>query len=268
MKVKRELALKRFLMVNVHFIFGIGLCILAFLAAMYAESEDVEVKELIYSDQPLEIRIPVDIPVEMRFPEPAEFGIPEELSDFLQIENLASTVYLTAKTSFPSKPVLVKLMHSNVPIVIRLTANMNQNGPYTYLIKTSERRKPVVPPVALSPVELTRYAAQQLFAPDRLIPKSETIVRIRVSTDPIDLSLDLDIQSHPIASWSSGSLYVTAVKLENLSSTTKRLLPQDLRGNWRTATYHHSRLLAHESDGDSSIVYLVSDKPFSSALAE
>lgn len=266
--MKRELALKQFLMDNVHFIFGIGLCILAFLAAMYAESEDLEVKELIYSDQPLEIRLPVDIPVELRFPEPAEFGIPEELSDFLQIENLAATVFLTAKTSFPSKPVLVKLMHSNVPIVIRLTASMDEYGPYTYLIKTSQRRKPVIPQDALSPVELTRYAAQQLFAPDRLLPKSETIVRVRVSIDPIDLSRDLDIQSHPIASWSSASLYVTAVKLENLSSTTKRLLPQDLRGNWRTATYHHARLQPREKSGDSSVIYLVSDRPFSSALAE
>lgn len=266
--MKRELALKRFLMDNVHFIFGIGLCLLAFLAAMYADSEDLDVQELIYSDQPLEIRIPVDIPAEIRLSEPAEFGIPEVLSDSLQIENLASTVYLTAKTSFSSTTILIKLMHSNVPIVIRLTASRDENGPHTYSIKTSQRRKPANPPSAPSPVELTRYAAQQLFAPDRLIPKSETIVRVRVSIDPIDLSRDLDIQSHPIASWSSGSLYVTAVKLENLSSTTKRLLPQDLRGNWRTATYHHSRLLAHESDGDTSIVYLVSDKPFSSALAE
>lgn len=266
--MKRELALKRFLIENIHFVFGIGLCILAFFAAMFAESEDLEVQELTYSNQPLHIVIPVDIPVEMQFPEPVEFGIPEELSDFLQIENLASTIYLTANATFPSTTVLVKLMHSNVPIVIRLAASMDETGPYTYVIRASQRGKPMARSVAPSPVELTRFAAQQLFAPDRLLPKSQTIVRVHVSIDPIELTRDLDIRSQPIGSWSTGSLYVTAVKLENLSSTTKRLSPQDLRGNWRTATYHHSRLLVHGTDGDTSIVYLVSDKPFSTALVE
>lgn len=264
--MKRTLSIKRFLTDNIHFVFGIALCLVAFIAALYAESQNLEIQQLTYSEQPLEITIPIGIPIEMRFQEPVEFGIPNSIQDLLLIENVASTVYLTADAHFSDTTVLVKLLHSDSPIVLRLSSSIDETSPHTYSINSTQRQETRTNSTVRSPVELTRFAAQQLFAPERLVPNLRNVVRVGVVREPINLVRDSDIRSNAIVSWSSGSLHVTAVKLTNMSQVSIDLTPENLRGSWQTATYHHSRLLPKGTGGDTSVVYLVSDKPFFAAL--
>lgn len=266
--MKRTLTLRQFLMDNIHFVFGVALCLLAFVVALYAESQNLEIHQLTYSEQPLDITIPIGIPIEMRFPEPVEFGVPSSIQDLLHIENVASTVYLTAAAPFSDSTVLVKLLHSDSPIVLRLSSSTDETGPQTYSIKASQRKETRSNSTVRSPVELTRFAAQQLFAPKRLVPDLRNVVRVGIVREPINLVRHPDVQSNALVSWSSGSLHVTAVKLTNLSQVSIDLNPEDFRGTWRTAGYHHSRLLPLGTDGDTSVVYLVSDKPFHSALSD
>lgn len=264
--MKRTLTIKRFLLDNIHFVFGVSLCVVAFIAAMYTESQNLKIQQLTYSEQPLEISIPIGIPIEMRFPEPVDFGIPSNIQDLVHIENVASTVYLTANAHFSDSTVLVKLLHSASPIVLRVSSSMDEASPHTYSIRATQRKETRTNSTGRSPVELTRFAAQQLFAPKRLVPILKNVVRVGVLREPVNLARNSDIRSNALVSWSSGSLHVTAIKLTNLSDVSIDLSPDDLRGSWQTATYHHSRLLPKGTDGDTSIVYLVSDKPFLSAI--
>ena len=119
---------------------------------------------------------------------------------------------------------------------------------------------------ASSPVALTRFAAQKLFAPSRLVPEAKGLIQIRIERVTIALSRDPDIVAIPLGSWKAESLFVTAIELSNQSLQVRELDPEQFRGDWMTATFHHARLLPNGAKGDQSIVYLVSSKPFHEAL--
>ena len=116
--------------------------------------------------------------------------------------------------------------------------------------------------VQYSYVVLTRFAAQQLYAPARLVQDQPGIVRVPVMREPVNLLYGGAIDATPLVAWRAGSLYVTAVKLTNRSDQPQTLDPRNLRGTWLTATFQHNRLLAAGNEADTTAVYLISARPF------
>lgn len=120
-------------------------------------------------------------------------------------------------------------------------------------------------------VMLTRYAAQQLYAPERLaaVPVPG-IVRAAVRRKPVDnLFRGADggvLEARPVAAWRGGGLWVTAVRLHNAGGSERIVDPRNLRGRWLAATFQHARLGASGSDTDVTCVYLVSAQPFEESL--
>ncbi len=113
-----------------------------------------------------------------------------------------------------------------------------------------------------SNVALTRFAAQQLYAPLRLVQDRPGIVRVPVDREPIALLRGGTVDATPLVAWRAGGLYITAVKLINRTDQPQTLDPRNLRGTWLTATFQHNRLLAGGSDADTTTVYLISARPF------
>jgi integrating conjugative element protein (TIGR03749 family) len=113
---------------------------------------------------------------------------------------------------------------------------------------------------------LTRYAAQQLYAPTRLIPRQSGVIAIPVNGEPVDLVYGAKVEAVPVAAWKVGLQYVTAVKLTNRTQRAVVLDPRELRGSWLAATFQHNRLLPADNEADTTAVYLVSDRPFDVAL--
>jgi integrating conjugative element protein (TIGR03749 family) len=111
-------------------------------------------------------------------------------------------------------------------------------------------------------IQLTRFAAQQLYAPARLIKNQPGIVRVPVTRDPVDLLHGGTIEATPLVAWRAGGLYVTAVKLTNHTEHPQTLDPRDLRGTWLTSTFQHHRLLPKGDEADTTAVYLISARPF------
>jgi len=111
-------------------------------------------------------------------------------------------------------------------------------------------------------VALSRFAAQQLYAPLRLVQARPGIVRVPVGRDPVDLLRGGKIDALPLVAWQAGGLYITAVKLTNRTDQPQTLDARDLRGPWLTATFQHNRLLAVGTDADTTAVYLISVRPF------
>lgn len=77
-------------------------------------------------------------------------------------------------------------------------------------------------------IRLTRYAAQQLYAPERLVDGDSAIKRIPVeSKTSIPLIRSGLIEAEPIASWQTNAepmgLTVTAVRVRNLSRQSLQL---------------------------------------------
>jgi integrating conjugative element protein (TIGR03749 family) len=114
-------------------------------------------------------------------------------------------------------------------------------------------------------VDLTRFASQSVYAPERLIKPLPGIRRVTVESEHLSLVKGADLITEPMAQWvvpTIPSLYVTAVRVTSNSLKTITLDPRLLRGDFLAASSQHSRVNAAGEEGDTTTWYLVSDQPF------
>ena len=215
----------------------------------------------------------------IHFPDSVSIGLPQSLTPFLRSQSINGTLYLLAGQPFESTRVMVRSESGGPLFVLDVSAELNvdERPPLPEMQVVLEARKAEaenVPSDAVTAsrfkqwgyVALTRFAAQQLYAPKRLIPNTPGVVAIPVKDAPVDLLRGGSVEALPVAAWKAGSRYVTAVRLTNQTDKAVILDPRELRGAWLAATFQHNRLLRSGGDADTSAVYLISDRPFDVAL--
>ena len=220
----------------------------------------------------------------IHFPESVSIGLPQSLTARLRSQSINGTLYLLARQSFESTRVMVRSENGGPLFVLDLSAAL------------SSEERPPLPDVQVvletskvaagsdgsdsdsaetttgsrfsqwGYVALTRYAAQQLYAPERLVPNTPGVVAIPVQDAPVGLLRGGGVEALPVAAWKAGLHYVTAVRLTNHSAKAVILDPRELRGAWLAATFQHNRLLPSGTDEDTTAVYLISDRPFDVAF--
>ncbi len=195
------------------------------------------------------------------------------ISSKLRTQSNQGTVYWKASEAFDTQRIEVREIQSNRIYLIDLKATTKANSVTPIEVIFKEAREDAVDKTSSDSnsktsknpgyVELTRFAAQQLYAPARLLKASTRIHRVSVAKHTMThLIHGEQIEATPVASWQSGSLYITAVELKNTSDDFINLDPRHLRGEWRTATFQHIRLHPTGSESDTTAVYLISDRPF------
>ncbi|VFR85130.1 hypothetical protein ISE1_3751 [plant metagenome] len=120
--------------------------------------------------------------------------------------------------------------------------------------RTARRETPV-------PVVLTRFAAQNLYAPLRTVEPLPGVMRVNLRRD-LDLDLGtlvptLPVRAIALASWRLEDQWVTAVRLTNGSSDWITLDPRMLQGDFLTATFQHEALGPRGTPEDTTVLYLV-----------
>jgi integrating conjugative element protein (TIGR03749 family) len=115
-------------------------------------------------------------------------------------------------------------------------------------------------------VTLTRFAAQQLYAPARLLKDLPGVVRVPIKRKKVTLVRGAAVTAEPLVGWRAGDLYLTAVKLTNRTDRALTLDPRTLRGDWLTAAFQHNRLLPKGDESDTTALYLISKRPFAASL--
>ena len=109
------------------------------------------------------------------------------------------------------------------------------------------------------PVVLTRYAAQNLYAPLRTVEPVAGIGRVNLRRD---LALNtllptLPVRAQALAAWRLEDQWVTAVRLTNTSARWLDLDPRALQGDFVAATFQHPTLGPAGQSADTTVVYLV-----------
>lgn len=109
------------------------------------------------------------------------------------------------------------------------------------------------------PVVLTRFAAQNLYAPLRTVEPLPGVMRVNLRRD---LALGTLMPTQPVhavalASWRLEDQWVTAVRLTNNSSGWITLDPRILQGDFLTATFQHEALGPRGAPEDTTVLYLV-----------
>lgn len=223
-------------------------------------------------------RAPLSVPLTVgeermvHFRAPVSVGLPVGLEALLRTQTVNGTVYLRASSAFPSTRIVVRELDGGQVYLldVHATAEGHPLPPVTIFVEETLASDPYSSQDAnhrhIGYVALTRYAAQQLYAPLRLLSAHPGIVRQPVREQAVRFVPGDGVTATPLAAWRAGSLYVTAVKLTNRLKSAQVLDPRTLRGEWLAATFQHARLLPAGDEADTTAVYLVSAQPFEASF--
>lgn len=240
------------------------------------------IEHLRWSGTPIPLALPVGVDRVVRFPQEVRIGPPGKLLEVLQTTAADGAVYWRALAPFESTLVLVQETAPpgrTYSFYLRGEEGAS-SAPVEIVAPREDRVENSAAAIAALPapkgygyVALTRHAAQQLYAPDRLLRDLPGVYRVPVpdrSTVPLIRTAGTlaEIEATPLASWADeAGIYVTAVRLRNRTHRAVILDPRTaLRGEWLAATFQHARLFPTGHEADTTAVYLISARPFADAL--
>jgi len=247
-------------------------------------------QRVLWDKRPISIHLQVGHERIIHFPDDVRYWLPDRVKR--QVSALAANgvLYIRATEPFPTTRIRVQGLNDQQVYLLDITASETAAASDELIVMTKENsRNRSKEATAYKTTEdwrirLTRYAAQQLYAPERLVDGDSAIKRIPVeSKTSVPLIRGGLIEAVPIASWQTNAepmgLTVTAVRVRNLSWQSLQLqfdqsdTPQVLnlsrlvRGDWLTATLQHDRLGAMGSETDTTTLYLVSNRSFVESLS-
>lgn len=262
------------------------------------------INRIVWNKTPIPLRLTLNQERLVHFPAPVKIGIPSTLEAALGILSVDGTVYWQAKAPFSPTRVQVQEVDSGRLYLLDVSAGKEggENSPLTVTAPPTRAsdssgqragNAKTQDETAADPIDyitLTRYAAQQLYAPARLIRDVPGIWPAQPPRrTPVPLVRGGMIEAIPVAAWRSRDYYLTAVRLRNLSDRPVIVDPSgcmqmeaaanvrnlsdrpldlchDLRGIWLSATPHHTRLLPHGDEADTTALYLISEHPFNELI--
>lgn len=209
-------------------------------------------------------------------------GVPAPIGEQLRVQSAAGAIYLLAKAPIEPSRLQLQDAESGALILIDVSAApakdnqsllesvrivvadnlMTNNGPAS----KGGSEDTSIAPVEIDrsretplPIILTRYAAQNLYAPLRTIEPISTIAPVQIPGDlPLDSLLPmLPVRTKALAAWRLDNLWVTAVRLINISFQWIDLDPRTLLGDFVTATFQHPAIAPAGATTDTTVVYLV-----------
>lgn len=189
-------------------------------------------------------------------------GLPRPLLGKVDVYPVDNKLYLKAQAPFHETMIAVRYQDSEREYLINL---QSVQGADQYDLRIVDSSLVPDPEPGLSEQHhridvnklLVRHASQSLYAPQRLKPASPHIrpapvarrqmqARERVShSESASICAPTgNLTAQPVASWRSGSTFVTAVRLENTGPDMIRIDPRGchLDGDFITATAQHSLL--------------------------
>lgn len=205
-------------------------------------------------------------------------GFPPALNGKLRVQSTGGAVYLKADSDFPATRLQLQDMESGE--VILLDVRAAGTGPtepvkiiYSGDVSTADSAAPAsdadagkqparrkkVSYKAPIPVLLTRYAAQNLYAPVRTVEGVPGIhpVNPHLPSRITTLYPSAPVTVSPVAGWGVAGRTVVALRVRNDSSQKIVLDPRELQGQFVTATFQHRWLGAAGTPEDTTTLYLV-----------
>jgi len=205
-------------------------------------------------------------------------GLPASLGDRLRVQSAGGAIYLRA--SEPIAPTRLQLqdVESGAIMLLDIAAKDAKDGePPLEPVRIvsvdaatghghaadaydpAQTKQPAARRQTPVPVILTRYAAQNLYAPLRTVEPVAGLGRVNLRRD---LALDtllpaLPVRARAMAAWRLEDQWVTAVRLTNTSSRWLDLDPRALQGDFVAATFQHPDLGPAGDSTDTTVVYLV-----------
>ena len=249
------------------------LAVVLLLQAVGVNAAPVTPERIAWRKTPIAVELAVGAERLVHFPGAVKVGVPPQLQGTLRVQSIDGTLYLLASQPFAATRVIVRGIDSGQVYLLDLSAVADGGGssPIEIYLPDEEPASGSEPTAASGPpqygyVTLTRFAAQQMYAPARLLHELSGVVQVPIKREPVALVRGDAVEALPLVAWRAGDLYVTAAKLTNKTDRPQTLDPRTLRGRWLTAAFQHNRLHDAGSEADRTVVYLISDRPFAASL--
>lgn len=253
------------------YVLPLGMAMLLITVLAHAETETETTERIAWKKTPIRLELTVGQEQRIDFPATVKVGMPVAIQSLLRTQSVNGTVYLLAHAPFGSNRLMVRELDSGRIYLFDVAASQEGGANHPLQVYVAAAGQPdtnngtaglVTDREPLGYIPLTRFAAQQLYAPVRLVKDQPGIMRIPVSREPVELLHGGTVEAAPLVAWRAGGLYVTAIKLTNRTEQPQTLDPRHLRGTWLAATYQHHRLLPKGDEADTTAVYLISARPF------
>lgn len=223
----------------------------------------VEVK---YWDR-LPLAVPLTVGQErvLLLDEDVRVGLPSSIAGKLRVQSVGGTVYLRTAETLPPTRLQLQSVKSGDIILIDIEALEGNEAlePVKIVaqasapdVKAAKEAAPAATPVS---VVLTRYAAQNLYAPLRTVAPLPGVRRVPLS-DSVAFSSLLPterVSIKALAAWRLGDYWVTAVKIVNRGPAKVVLDPRHLQATLYAATFQHADLGLTGTPEDTTVAYLV-----------
>ena len=259
-----------------------GRCLLCVALAMVTVAAIADTPErILWDKRPINVQLKIGHERLIHFPDEMRYWLPDSIKHKVSVLAANGVLYLRALEPFPRTRIRVQGLSDQQVFLLDVMAGEVATVGDELIVITQESVRNLSKEAASHKtaedwrIRLTRYAAQQLYAPERLAGGDSAIKRIPLElSTPVPLIRGGLVETVPIASWQGNGLTVTAVKVRNLSMQSLQLrfdkfnalpvlnLNDRLRGDWLTATLQHSYLGLAGSDNDTTTLYLVSHQSF------
>ena len=276
-------------MINVAF--DIRTCLFAcvvLLSSVTAFAEEPTSERVLWDKQPIAFGVNVGEERMAHFPVEVRYWVPSSIEDAVSILAVNGVLYVTALREFEKTRIRVQSLVSNKVYLLDIEASENVTVTKNLIVMDHDhaenQAKALDTPKPASDwfIRLTRFAAQSLYAKERLMPVDGEISSIRMDAQStVPLVRGGGIEASPVKSWRGGGYYVTAVRIRNLSNydvtimneapRVMRLiqkilvLSDDIRGDWISVTPQHTTLEAAGHD-DVTTLYLLSERSFTESF--
>ena len=242
--------------------------------------KSVTAERVLWDKRPIVVHIQRNHERIIHFPDDIRYWLPDQLQRKVTVLAANGVLYIRALEPFSRSRIRVQGLQSQKIYLLDVMADESASVADELIVITAEsvinQAKDKTQKMVGQDwrVRLSRYAAQQLYALERLLKGDSAIERMPVASQAIPLIRGGVIEAVPIASWQGGGLTVTAVRLQNKQTHSLVLqftpasegnsvnLNKRLRGRWLTATLQHKWLGALGQKDDTTTLYLVSAQSF------
>lgn len=238
--------------------------------------------------EPIAIVLPVGKERLISFPGKILFEgdkAPKLTHAMVSVLNDNDTLYITAKKSFKKVLVPIVLQSTGETILLEISAVPHADDtPVSVLVTPPNTQSPQgnaapsnTQTVSLPYASLFAYVIQTLYPVNDALPNNPAVYRTPMyTTQSVPLVAGNKVFALPLASWRSGSEYVTAVQFVNHSPYQVTLNPENFRGRWLAADFYRPNnpvsgkpywvLFPRGSRFNQTTGILISSAPFNSAL--
>lgn len=247
---------------------------LLILLSLCGTSNVFAVEILRWERVPLSVRLLVGQERVILLERNVRVGLPAEATDHLRVQSAGGAIYLKADAPLAATRLQLQDANTGALLLIDVVAELAQSDeaplePIRILDGAvadtvgargedgaDSRGASVDTPI---PVVLTRYAAQNLYAPLRTVEPVAGIaaVPLRASLAVDTLLPSLPVHGQPIGAWRLTDYWVTAIKLVHTAPGWLELDPRLLQGDFFAATFQHRSLGPAGEPTDTSVLYLV-----------